>query len=284
MNKFTKTAVLAAMAVLVSQAAQAQNNSGYLNGDLVLGFTKTSGTGSGNDYIVDIGATLGENGTTGATPSTYGNQQVSLSSYINLTAFNSTYGSANGVNVGVIGGDLFGGDNSQGALWTTTMRTGANPLSLAGTETTPGAPVNAGFLLNAAGYPQVLGPASGAGFVSSGNANSWTANIAKAPGVAGTAINSFASVLPTSANPMSAIGASDTTVLDLWYESANAQGNPTAWQYVGELSLGLSGASAVFNFDPADEVVAVPEPTTFGLLAGVGLLALSIRRQISATA
>jgi hypothetical protein len=49
----------------------------------------------------------------------------------------------------------------------------------------------------------------------------------------------------------------------------------SAFTLEGTLNLDFTGASPVADFTPAP----VPEPSTYGLLAGAGLLLLALRRQ-----
>ena len=64
-------------------------------------------------------------------------------------------------------------------------------------------------------------------------------------------------------------------VLDLWKDTVTAAGT-TGWAYQGNFTLDLSGANPSLIWDAAS---AVPEPATYGLCAGAGLLVLSLRNQ-----
>jgi len=78
----------------------------------------------------------------------------------------------------------------------------------------------------------------------------------------------------TGINASSAIG-SGIIFEDLWF---NLKG--TGWTYTGYLELDTTGSSPSLTFTPKD-LVAVPEPSTYGLLGGAGLLVLSVRRQFN---
>jgi len=95
-----------------------------------------------------------------------------------------------------------------------------------------------------------------------GNANNFSANVwGVGTGTTGT-------------TPMSTFGASKIVVEQLWEDVLPASGNG-AWVLLGSLTIDFSGGTPSITFDQA----AVPEPTTYGALAGAGLLVLSLRRQ-----
>jgi hypothetical protein len=77
---------------------------------------------------------------------------------------------------------------------------------------------------------------------------------------------------------------SSTVVEDL-FEETSVNGTRSAWTYVGEITFDFTGSAAdplnSVVFDPAGEV-AVPEPTTYGLLAGASMLLMALRRQFMA--
>jgi hypothetical protein len=70
------------------------------------------------------------------------------------------------------------------------------------------------------------------------------------------------------------------------YQNPNVAVGSTAYFYVGGPSAAVS-ADSYFTYNSTSGVlqfgqaVAAPEPTTYGILAGVGLLALALRRQFA---
>lgn len=268
MNKLTKISLLAMGAAMVTQALQAQTATGISTAnDLILGFTSQA-PGVTQDYVLDLGAVP-----------TSSNVQLGG---ISLSTFNTVFGSAataGTVNVGVIGG---GTDPNSGnsQIFTTTLRSGALATTAgAGTETAPykasGNPIS-----QASNY----GSSLALGNVAQSASASWSSSITTGPGVGtiGTAQNSFTGYLPHTSghtdNPMVTLPGSETVTLDIWNDIANNTGANT-WTYVGDLQLDLSGSTLNATFDPT--VTSVPEPSTYGLMAGFGLLALGFRHQFS---
>ena len=85
-----------------------------------------------------------------------------------------------------------------------------------------------------------------------------------------TAVSSFQSQLP------------DTTISggkafeDVWFDASASGTSLNGWVYEGYLTLDLTGDTTdLLTFTPA----SVPEPSSFSLLAGLGLLAVAVRRQ-----
>jgi hypothetical protein len=252
MKQMIKISLLAVGAAMVTQALQAQIS----DGDLVIGFNSSS---VGSDYVIDLGQV----------PSAANTQ---LGGSISLSTYNTTYG-ANLVNVGVVAGDQSGIVDPSGgeSAWTTTLRTGtaATSYASAGTETAPGVQT-ASAVDSMASLAESV--ALGVTGTSTAQQTAWNQVIAKGPGQTGANSLNYG----TYANPMAALSSQPLT-LDLW--SITDDSGINHWTYDGDLQINLTGASPSVVFDPA--VVAVPEPTTYGLLAGGGLLALALRRQFS---
>jgi len=258
MNKLRKIAVVAAVAALAVQGAFAGAN----NNNLVLSINNNDGGGN-TEFTVN----LGQISTFTPIPN------YDLSGF--MSTFNSQYASAaaSGLNVGVAGGQ-----NGQGGLsgagndvFTTTLRVGGSSYTTAGTESapTPATPSKAN-IGNAGGIAG--GVVSFGSNLSTGDANSFTTLFAKDPTTTGTAANSFTSFLGGD-NPLQTMTGT-SIVLDLWKDTVTSSGT-TGWAYQGDFTLDLSGAQPSLVFDAAP----VPEPSTYGLFAGAGILALSLRRQ-----
>ena len=258
MNRMLKPTLLAVASMgVLAQTARAQ----YNPNDLILGFTQS---GAANDYIIDLGnanSTVGANGTT----------LVNLSGDFSLSTFNSTFsgGLAAGVNMGIVGGSqpTVGRD-----LYMTVLRNGPGTPSLAGST----APANLGSTAMSSGVGDVAAMLNGLALspggsttISQGNANSWTTWVLGGPD--GTGTPSF--VADTGKNPMGE-GSSSIIYEDLYRGTPGTSGSMT---YLGFFTLDTSGGGSL-TFTPS--VVAVPEPSAYGLIAGGGLLLLALRKQI----
>jgi hypothetical protein len=252
MNKLTKSAVLAVGVALVTQAAQAANN------DLLLGF---SGLGAGSDYVINFGqpTSVGVGGTT----------VVDLSGDFSLTTFNSIFtgaGSPNGVNMGVGGGT----SSLNPVTFYTVARSGGAGVAATPGSTQPGnqtpsnASATAGFfnaIINA--FTPLQTPPSNQTIATS-DPNSWTSQILGTGGLVGQ----------QGINPSSPI-ANKSVFEDLW--QGTKVGTSEVYSYKGYFTFDLNGTTPVLDFTPAG--VAVPEPSVYGIIAGAGLLVLSLRRQ-----
>lgn len=231
----------AASAAALSHAAQAQNTVGDQNpGDLILGFT-----GGANNYIADLGQLTG------------GHQD--LSGGINLATFNaagySTGASISGKNAGFVGSDI-GLDPRTYIFATVAHGSGAPPT-----------PTAQGSIQQASGNVSAVL----LGNVSPSDAQSWSQLIAQNSTTAGGNGNNFTQ--NAAVNPLQTFNGT-VLVEDLWKNDATSGAQP--WTELGTLTLNFGGATPTVTFDP----VAVPEPATYGILAGAGLLALSVRRQL----
>ena len=250
-----------------------------------LGLASVQGVFAGannNDLILDINANdsggttefdvnLGNISTFTPTPN------YDLSSLV--SGFNS-YSSAtvSGLMIGVVGGQ-----NGQGGIagtgndiFSTTMRVGGSSYATAGTEGAPTAGSPGKAAIGSAGG--ITGTFSDYGVnTSTGDSTSWTSLVAKDTTTDGTANNSFSSYLGL--NPMSSITGS-TITLDLWKDTVTGAAPPPfrLGVYQGDLTLDperfCGPPSLVYD------VSAVPEPTTYGMLAGAGLLLVSFRNKL----
>lgn len=253
MRKFVKTAMLGTLGLLlVSHNVQAA----YVANDLILGFNSGRGTGP-NDYIIDLGnanTAVGVGGTA----------QVVLP--YNSATFNSLYGSlSGGVSMSVVGGNSA---TSGRDLYMTVLRSAAGDPSLAGSvaptalASTPMANgVNqVGLMVNNLGLS-----VGGSATVAQSDPNSVWNNILDP-------LNPNTFVSKTGRDPSGSVASGSVLYEDLYRAVPNG-----AFNYLGYFTLDTSGGSLVFT---PSAFVPVPEPASYGLFAGLGLLALTIRRQL----
>jgi len=278
-NQLYKAALLAALGLGSISAAHAQSDPSYpAAGDLVIGFSSTA-AGVTQDYDVDIGQvsalTVDDN----------------LSADLSVSTLQSIFG-ANlaGVSVGVVGYNndpVLLGDTD---LYRTTTRNAGpyTPAYTSADSTTPTKPASNGAITTSAGDIASLDVGDGQnginkGTSSSPGAGSWSDLIAQSS----TTVAFSGTGLATEAgNPMGVLvsnGSGGYTLnLDM-YEDNNSGTAGRTYVYQGYFNLDISSSggnlsSDSFTYDPT---AAVPEPGTYGLCAGAGLLLLGLRRQFS---
>jgi len=254
MKTSLKAALLAVGVAMASQAVHAQISAN----DLILGFNQAGVSSS--DYIVDLG-----NASTAA--GVGGSSVVDLSSAINMSSFNTAFaGGPNGVAVGIAGGNNGIGTKD---VFATQLRNGLGTPSVAGSAT-PANPSSATFISTAAAAVNAISPL---GVTPSSGSTSWSTQVAPSPSGSGAFVNDIG------VNPESTITGS-TIIEDLYQDNRSGSLGQTGWAYDGYFTLTfLSPSSESLTFTPAS-FVPVPEPATYGVLAGAGLLALCLRRQL----
>jgi hypothetical protein len=266
MNKIKKTTLLAVAGLGLVSQAHAQ----FQNGDLVLGFTEA---GKANEYIVELGNFQTVVGVGGSSV-------MDLSSHFNQSSFNGAFSTLSGANMGVVGGSkLF----AASFVYETALRTGG-----AGVPSVPGstAPPQLAHAAGQNGLSAVVAMlASGTALgLSAGN------DLVTPRGGAGSAnaswFNNVESATPPSSSFFSATGyqpdqtASSSIIYeDLWGTPTTTASGAYNFNYMGYFTLDMSGANASLTFTPSAAVV--PEPTTYGAIAGAGLLLLCLRRQFT---
>ncbi|HLH56756.1 MAG TPA: PEP-CTERM sorting domain-containing protein [Verrucomicrobiae bacterium] len=244
MKTSLKTTMLAVAGMaLMIDAAHAQ----YAAGDLVAGFT----SGSGNDVIYDLGQF-----------SNFSNGETwNLLSA--LTSSPGGYANLNGLNWGVVGAQSTGLNSALKTVYSTVAHGQSTaPVNIPNTSTFNGIATS----VNTIGQWVTAG--SPAGIIASSDPASW--NGETIVGGSGTFFNNYGSATPS--DPNSATPASFTSgsvVEDLY----GVKANNTAATLLGTFTLSSTG---VLTFN----AVAVPEPSTYGVLAGLGLLAVCLRRQL----
>lgn len=246
MKNFSKIAIVTAALALVAQGARAGANN-----DLILGFSDTSAT---EDYVIDLGAESGFAGQTSV---------LNLSGDVSTSTYNSAFGgSLNNVTAGVVGGTT----SSTGFNFMTTVRSGAgvasSPMSLTPAQTSTAD----GGTMSSSTAKQIGVNAEGVtiGTVANSDATfSWTQKV----------INYSGS--QASFNPNTTL--SGTVYEDLWSQKNSSVSTES---YLGYFTFNFTDPnSPVVTWTSAAASVAVPEPATYGLLAGAGLFLVALRRQ-----
>jgi hypothetical protein len=247
MKRLTKTTLLAALGLaLVPPVAYAGN------GDIIVDFQA-----GGQDIAIDLGGLP--------------NQTVDLSSFISGVSFSSG-------NIGFVGGFNAGAGGAGDQAFVSTIRSGGGTdFTIPGTETRPQnvARLSNSSITSAANIAGGFVP----GTLPSTDAQSWSSLISAGPGLAGTANNSFVSVWGSTFalnGPMQA--ATGRIVEDLWSVTRPSTAAISSWVYDGAFTIDFTGASPSLIFSAP---TAVPEPTTYGILAGAGLLVVTLRRHLT---
>jgi len=242
MKNLYKAALLAALGITAVSSAQAQ---------MLLGFNDAAGpTSAQNDYVINLGS-LSQFTTTAS---------LNLSSDFSASTFNTAFGSdlnaLNEVTAGVVGGN-------------------SSPRQLF--ETSVGIPrsnVSSSQMNSALSEAQT--PVAGE-YVST-SSTGWTVNVAASATANGTIVTG-ADVGDEAVNPMGTLSGGVLTE-QLWENTKNgALTAPNGWVDIGTININPTTDSVTF---PGANVSAVPEPSTYGLLAGAGLLVVALRRNFSA--
>ncbi len=244
-----KLALLAALGLASAVTAQAQN--------LLLGFNDANGpTTAQNDYVINLGVTtsqlLSDAANAGGT--------YDLGTLINPTTFNTAFGTdgnaANEVAAGIVG------TTYPNSPVTTTI----SGLSLPTTFTSGSAFNQASSSIT--GVPVGEYASGGQSAVNTG----WTYLVAASPF---SQSGSSTGVAALTSNPL---GTLTSGVLTIGLYEAVRGGTSLspkagAFSEVGTFTINASTDDVSFT-------AAVPEPSTYGVLAAGGLLILSLRRQI----
>jgi hypothetical protein len=254
MKKFPKTAMLGLAGVLlVSQAANAQ----YNTNDLILGFNQGGGTGP-NDYIIDLGNATSAVGVGGTAETTLP---------FNLGTFNGLYGQLAGTSMSVVGGNsaTAGRDLFYTVLRTANIATpgiagSSAPAALASTPMATGINDFARMVNN------LSLSAGGSTTLPQSDANSFFNNV--------LTVSSGSFRADTGRDPSGSVDSGSLIYEDLYRATPNG-----AFSYLGYFGLDTSGSGSLV-FTPKD-FVPVPEPSACGLLGGIGLLVLSLRRRLT---
>jgi PEP-CTERM motif len=252
MNK-TKMMALVAIASATAVSAHAQ----FADNDLVIGFTTSGSTG---DLAIDLGqasALFGSSTTVNL--NTAGNTGFTSSGLASALTQNGL--TINGLSWGVVGG-IEPNNNNWDVIYTVAHGASAgaaNGSIVGGVSDVETVGQNT---LNGKGSSAVTDPTAG-------NGDSYSEAIASATGA-----GSFVS--DTSKNPNSKTPAGTFSQTEDIYEVTKVGGVLGTPTLEGTITLDNLGD---LTFTPV--ATAVPEPSTYGLIGGLGLLALSLRRQFA---
>jgi hypothetical protein len=251
MKNTYKFALVAALGIATATGAQAS--------DLLLGFNDAAGPASAhNDLVIDVGSLSSYTATTAF---------VLANGTYNAAFFNqfaATFGSdanyANHVAAGAVGGSTTPGASA-------LVQTAPNGGLPAWTSSSSAA------FLNAAGEAQspVVGEYASAG--PGAGMYGWSQVIAASPTVQGSAPGG--NLAGNSVNPMATL--SGGVLVEQLYESTGSGSRgftPSSWSPLGTLTIDMNAQTITYIG------TAVPEPSTYGLLAGAGLLVVALRRQV----
>jgi hypothetical protein len=270
--------------VALAVASQAQAQFGYAADDLLLNFRNTAlegpnttppGTVTGNDLEVNMGSILTIAAFSGTeevlAPGSLGTLQSQFGANLNNIGFSAAAADAPG---------------SDGALWLTRPETaantpGPNPAKVAYSVANPVtgyiASIGAGATAGTQLANDVLGN-SVAAVAASVSGNSYQAQAAAGPTAANQAVINYQGQLnvttPSKGGAIESIMGGTTVYEALWAQPA---GNGTSGDsYLGYFTFDSNGE---VDYTSANYVAPVPEASTYGLIAGLGLLGLALRRQ-----
>jgi hypothetical protein len=245
-NQLYKAALLAALGLASATAAQAQVGPALGAGQVGLGFNDLAGPGSANnDYVINLGSfTL-------FTTTSIVNASINPTTF--NTAFNTDPSALNNVAVGAVEGVGSVGGNIMLTAGTMPTVTTFAPIA---TGISDIAAVNTGEYSSSAGTP--------------------TAPFSKQ--VATSPISSVAgSVGALVANPLSYLSGG-TASLTLWEATISGTSRTpivSSWSELGTISVNANAGVDTISFTGVN---ATPEPTTYSLLGGAGLLFFGLRR------
>lgn len=255
MKNSYKATLLIALGLASVSAVRAQTS------DLLLGFNDAAGPSTAqNDYVIDLGLT----GNALIADATANNGTYNLSSTFSASTFNTAFGTDSGALSDVAAGVVGGVAGVPTAYLFQTSLVGNSPTTLASSAT----PAFNNSLASAG--------ASTIGEYGSGGQSGWTAFVAASPSSLGT-LTSGSDVSAQTGNPLGQLS-SGVLDLTLWENTETKAGTHEAvqgWVDEGTIDINLNNDTIGFS------TVAVPEPSTYGLFAGAGLLAVALRRQFS---
>lgn len=271
-NHLYKAALVAALGMAGAVAAQASSPA---SGDVVLGFTSQSAGASADDYLVDLGALPAG-----------GNVAANYNTALNVSGFSESAFTAAGVAGSALGS---GGTLYAGLVGYISGGTTTSSIYMSQVDNGSGSPTAAGSgplvsptgtaLISAYDDATSLNPS---GAVSAANVGSFSYGVALNPSQQGSNTTGTGNMAGEAANnPMGTI--SSSLVFDLWTGKATpSRGGATfnGWTYDGTVTISLANDTLTAIYDEVN-VSSVPEPATYGIFGGLGLLVLALRRQLT---
>jgi len=253
--------------MVTAYSTQAQVAS-YSDGDILLLFRET-GNITANDLEVDLGPASGLSGDNGTV-------------VVAASTVTSAFGRAPSTGL-PIGFSAAGSVLSTDELWLTRQQTGTTEPTHQSDQENAATQTPVANAISAIGNGAVgatAGPVVGSALVPGGNANSYQSQAEQNSGGQSGVINygGVESTSTLSGGKIESVNNGASTVYEaLWDVPASDSANP-AETYLG-----------YFTFLPTGQVdftsvTAVPEPSTYGLLAATGLLAVALRRQFRSLA
>ena len=241
MKTILKTAVLASAGLALASGSAFAIGVSYANDDVLLSFRKA---GSANDLVVDLGQ---------------------VSQFQTAVSFDLS-------TVGLTSADLLStfNNNLSGVIWSVWAGDAVNqsPIYATRSTLTPFTPEPASSLaqaigaVNSYGNNDVGGPL---GTLVTGSTTEYT--------VSPTATYGFTKYQGTAGKINGKFEAStDVSGTSGYFFDVGITGTPTV--YLGDFTLNSANGDMMWNG-------SVPEPATYGVLAGFGVLALALRRQLS---
>jgi len=257
---------VAGVAMVAATSTQAQVAS-YSDGDILLLFRNTANI-TGTDLEVDLGPASGLAGDNGTV-------------VVSANTFTSVYSApSTGQPIGMSAAGSF---LSTDELYLTRQQTGTTEPTHQSDQENAATQTPVANAISAIGNGAVgatAGPVVGSALVPGGNANSYQSQAEQNSGGQSGVINygGVESTSTLSGGKIESVNNGASTVYEaLWDVPASDSANP-AETYLG-----------YFTFLPTGQVdftsvTAVPEPSTYGLLAATGLLAVALRRQFRSLA
>jgi len=257
MKNSYKAALLAVLGLMAATSSQA------LTTDLSLGFNDLAGPSSAqNDYVIDIGSYA--NFTTTAT--------LNLSGDLNASTFSQAYiqtsgGSTldanwmNDVAVGVVGAN---NPVSSRSLYSTFL-------------TPPSGTITGGNEKSSINQAVSIAPGEYSSSSGLGAQNGWSFFVAPSPTLAQTAGQTETTIAQyLGQNPEQLL--SSGIITENLYENtqANQVANGSAFTELGTFNINLNTDTITFT---GIDAAPVPEPASYGLVGGFGLLLVCLRRQ-----
>ena len=250
MKENIKIAALITIGLASISAAHASST------DLLLGFNDAAGPSAAqNDYVIDLGL----NGNTLIADANGNGGTWNLSSSFNAgtfsTAFSADTAYLNNVAAGVVGGI----SSPTKTIFQTDLIGNTPAVAFSGQFNNS---------LSSAQSPTI-------GEYSSSSGLGWSTYVAIDPNTPGSLSSTTAKdIADQTGNPVGFLS-SGSIALALWENTKTGSSTVNGWVDEGTFNIDVQSDTVTFT------TTAVPEPGTYGLMAGFGLLAVGLRHQLS---